>query len=87
MPIQYKEAKALANRKKGISINELDIIGNASIEASNMVQGTLDPFNPAGPITQRKYNKELNRENLAKMVSICGLPYSFPLNLDFIEYI
>ena len=30
VPIQYKEAKALANRKKGISINELDIIGNAS---------------------------------------------------------
>ena len=62
MPIQYKEAKALANRKKGISINELDITGNASIAASNMVQGTLDPSNPGGPKTQRKYNQELDRE-------------------------
>ena len=87
VPIQYKEAKPLANRKKGISINELDITGNASIGASNMVQGTLDPFNPAGPITQRKYNKELDRKNLAKMVSDCGLPYSFPSNPGFVEYI
>ena len=52
-----------------------------------MVQGTLDPFNPAGPITQRKYNKKLDRENLAKMVSVCGLPYSFPSNSRFVEYI
>ncbi|KAG5596010.1 hypothetical protein H5410_037242 [Solanum commersonii] len=52
-----------------------------------MVQGTLDPSNPGGPLTQRKYNKERDRENLAKMVSVCGLPYSFPSHLDFIEYI
>ena len=55
MSIQYKEVKALANRKKGISINELDITGNASIAASNMVQGTLDLSNPGGPLTQLKY--------------------------------
>ncbi|KAG5622293.1 hypothetical protein H5410_007511 [Solanum commersonii] len=33
-----------------------------------MVQGTLDPSNPGGPLTQRKYNKERVRENLGKMV-------------------
>ncbi|KAG5570635.1 hypothetical protein H5410_060401 [Solanum commersonii] len=33
-----------------------------------MVQGTLDPSNPSGPLTQRKYNKERDRKNLAKMV-------------------
>lgn len=87
VPIQYKEAKTLANRKKGISINEFDITGNASIGASNMVQGTLDPFNPVGAITQRKYNKKLDRKILAKMVSVCGLPYSFPSNPNSIEYI
>ena len=31
MPIQYKEVKALANRKKEIPINEFDISGNASV--------------------------------------------------------
>ena len=87
MPIQYKEAKALDNRIKGISINELDITGNASMGASNMVQGTLYPFNLAGPITQRKYNKELDRENLAKIVFVCGLPHSFSSNPGAIEYI
>ena len=51
-----------------------------------MVQGTLDPFNPGGTITQRKYDKELDRENLAKMISVCGLLYNFPSNPDFIEY-
>ena len=62
MLIQYKEAKALANRKKEISIYEFYITGNASIGASNTVQGTLDPSNPGGPKTQRKYNQELDRE-------------------------
>ncbi len=52
-----------------------------------MVQGTLDPSNPGGPLTQRKYNKERDRENLAKMVSVWGLPYSFPSHPSFIEYI
>ncbi|KAG5592294.1 hypothetical protein H5410_042808 [Solanum commersonii] len=49
--------------------------------------GTLDPSNSGGSLTQRKYNKERDRENLAKMVSVCGLPYSFPSHLSFIEYI
>ncbi|KAG5611896.1 hypothetical protein H5410_023177 [Solanum commersonii] len=87
VPIQYKEAKSLADRKKGIQVNDFDINVNESIGVSNMVQGTLDPSNPGGPLTQRKYNKERDRENLAKMVSVCGLPYSFPSHPDFIEYI
>ncbi|KAG5568136.1 hypothetical protein H5410_064849 [Solanum commersonii] len=46
MPIQYKEAKSLADRKKGIQVNDFDINVNESIGASNIVQGTLDPSNP-----------------------------------------
>ncbi|KAG5593453.1 hypothetical protein H5410_043967 [Solanum commersonii] len=60
---------------------------NESVRAYNMDQETLDPSNPGGPLTQRKYNKEKDRENLAKMVFVCGLSYSFPSHLDFIEYI
>ncbi|KAG5611316.1 hypothetical protein H5410_022597 [Solanum commersonii] len=37
-----------------------------------MIQRTLDSSNPGGPLTQRKYNKERDRENLAKMVSVFG---------------
>ncbi|KAG5588178.1 hypothetical protein H5410_048612 [Solanum commersonii] len=55
--------------------------------ASNMVQGTLDPSNPTGPLTQCKYNEERDRENLAKMAFVCGLPYSFASHPDFIEHI
>ncbi|KAG5609130.1 hypothetical protein H5410_020411 [Solanum commersonii] len=87
VPIQYKEAKSLANRKKGIQVNDFDINVNKSVGASNTVQGTLDPSNPGGPLTQRKYNKERDRKNLAKMVFVCGLPYSFPSHPHFIEYI
>ncbi|KAG5614802.1 hypothetical protein H5410_014626 [Solanum commersonii] len=85
--IEYKEAKALADRKKGIPINDFDINVNESVGASNMVQGTLDPSNLGGPLTQRKYNKERDHKNLTKMVYVCGLPYSFPSHPSFIEYI
>ncbi|KAG5606293.1 hypothetical protein H5410_027785 [Solanum commersonii] len=87
VPIQYKEAKSLANRKKEIQVNDFDINVNESVGASNMVQGILDPSNTSGPLTQRKHNKERDRENLAKMVFVCGLPYSFPSHPGFIEYI
>ncbi|KAG5594590.1 hypothetical protein H5410_035822 [Solanum commersonii] len=60
VPIQYKEAKSLANRKKGIQVNDFDINVNES---------------------------ERDRENLANMVSVCGLPYSFPSHFGFIKYI
>ncbi|KAG5587773.1 hypothetical protein H5410_048207 [Solanum commersonii] len=55
--------------------------------AYNVVQGTLDPSNPSNPLTQCKYNKERDRKNLAKMVFVCNLPYSFSLHPCFIEYI
>ena len=55
MPIQYKKAKALANRSKRIPVNEFDISGNELVGASNMVQGTLGPSNLGGPLTQSKY--------------------------------
>ena len=52
-----------------------------------MVQGTLDPSNNGGPLPQRKYNKERDRENLVKMVYVCYLLYSFPSRPGFIKYI
>ena len=60
--IQYNEAKALANTKKAIPVNNFDISVNELVGAFNMIQGTLDPSNPGGPKTQRKYNQELDRE-------------------------
>ncbi|KAG5592178.1 hypothetical protein H5410_042692 [Solanum commersonii] len=75
------------HKQGGGQVNNFDINVNESVGASNMVQGTLDPSNPGGPLTQRKYNKEKDRENLAKMVSVCGLPYNFPSHPNFIEYI
>ncbi|KAG5599543.1 hypothetical protein H5410_030913 [Solanum commersonii] len=81
--IEYKTTKALANKKKGENV---DVV-NESLEGSNMVQGTLDTSYPGSPITQRKYNKERDHENLAKMVDVCGLPFSIPSHPSFIEYI
>jgi len=52
-----------------------------------MVQGTLDPSNPSDSLTQRKYNKERDRENLANMVSVYRFPCSFPSHPGLIEYI
>ncbi|KAG5610800.1 hypothetical protein H5410_022081 [Solanum commersonii] len=72
--IEYKAAKALADKKR-------------NSRASNMVQGTLDPSNPGGPLTQRKYNKQRDHKNFAKRVSVCGLPYGFPSHPSFVEYI
>ncbi|XP_059294814.1 zinc finger BED domain-containing protein DAYSLEEPER-like [Lycium ferocissimum] len=56
-----------------------------SIGRSNMVQQTLNSSNPA--VTQIAYNKVRDREELAKMVAVCGLPFSFPSNPDFVHYI
>ncbi|KAG5570500.1 hypothetical protein H5410_060266 [Solanum commersonii] len=53
------------------------------VEVEGLPETTSLP--PRG--SERKYTKERDRENLAKMVSICGLPYSFPSHPDFIAYI
>ncbi|KAG5598794.1 hypothetical protein H5410_030164 [Solanum commersonii] len=52
-----------------------------------MVQGELNISNPSGPLTHRTYNKDRDRENFAKMVVVCGLPFSFGEHSGFIAYI
>ncbi|KAG5572825.1 hypothetical protein H5410_062591 [Solanum commersonii] len=51
--------------------------GGALARGSNMVQGELNTSNSSGPLTHQTYNKNSNRENFAKMIVVCGLPFSF----------
>ncbi|KAG5606192.1 hypothetical protein H5410_027684 [Solanum commersonii] len=59
----------------------------ASVRGSNIVQGELNTLNPSGPLTHQTYNKDRDRENFAKMVVVCGLPFSFGEHPGFIAYI
>ncbi|KAG5583025.1 hypothetical protein H5410_053652 [Solanum commersonii] len=72
-------------------ISSLDVCENSNIETSargsNMVQGELNTLNPSGPLTHRTYNKDRDHENFAKMVVVCGLPFSFGEHPGFIAYI
>ena len=57
------------------------------VGGSNMVQGVLNMFNPASRSTHRTYSKEKNCRELAKMVVVCGLTFSFPSHLGFFHNI
>ena len=53
----------------------------------NMVQTRLDMFNPVEASSSSTYSEDVDREELAKMVVVIGLSFSFPLYPSFIHYI
>ncbi|KAF3679766.1 Histone acetyltransferase GCN5 [Capsicum annuum] len=53
----------------------------------NVVQTRLDMFNPAGPSSSLTYSEDLDREELAKIVAVMCLSFSFPSHSGFIHYI
>ena len=57
------------------------------VECSNTVQNTLNMSNSVSWSTPPTYSKEKDRRELAKMVVVCSLPFSFPWYLDFVHFI
>ncbi|KAG5609495.1 hypothetical protein H5410_020776 [Solanum commersonii] len=86
IPTRSKTKKEWFAYLSSLGVNEDSSIG-ASVRGSNMVQGELITLNSSGPLTHQTYNKDRDRENFAKIVVVCGLPFSFGEHPSFIAYI
>lgn len=79
---EFAQLEAITRAKKRGEPTTEESIGD-----SNMVQSVLNMSNPAGPSRPSTYCREKDLFELAKMVSVCGLPYNFPSHPEFIHYI
>ncbi|XP_070017150.1 zinc finger BED domain-containing protein DAYSLEEPER-like [Nicotiana sylvestris] len=80
----HKSLWIQANIEAGKIIDPTISTDTPSGSGSNQIQQQLDP---ASGHVLRKYNKDRDRENLAKMVAVCGLPFTFPSHPAFVHYI